>query len=89
MEPADAAVAEPCAWWVADHKQIPAVIKEIAHIAHHVAITAILGGQKVTGPNIVAQRGEGRAHDARGFAADQNAHWCKGFLIGKHAVSPG
>ena len=71
-----------------DSKKIPAFVEMVAQIASDVTITAVIGGLKITGPSVEAERQKRATQNATAFAADQNArhHACR---LRKSRYKPG
>ena len=63
-----------------DDEKIPAIGKDVPHIADNVPVGAVLGRQQVAGPCVVAESGKGPAHDARELAPNQNPQRCHAAL---------
>ncbi len=72
-------------------QQIPVHIQHFAHIALHVTVAAILRGQQITGPGVMAAIEKRPAHRAAGFAADQNFQLfhCGPSLFQRHGACGG
>ena len=57
-----------------DHEQVPPIVQQIARVADDVAVGAVLAGQQVARPSVVAERQKGVPHNAAILAGDEHPH---------------